>query len=128
MKQRYVIYGNDFNIISSQGYVRSYTDTDIDTPEKIKSIIDKFWNSSVLLRGGEYEFVSAAGKDEAIICFARGRNVLKAYGIMLPETHPAFNNLLTLLRHSRPKDVYNALEIDQRLTNYKNVVQHSIYP
>ena len=128
MKQRYVIYGSDSNIIASTGYIRSYTDTDIDTPEKIKSIIDRFWNSSILLKGGEYEFVSAEGRDGAIICFARGKNVLKTYGIILPETHPAFNNLLTLLRHKSAHTVYDALMSNQRLINYKLVVKDSIFP
>lgn len=130
MKQRYVIYGNDSDITSSSGYIRSYKITDIDTPEKIKSIIDKFWNSNVMLKNGEYEFVSAEGKDGAIICFARGKNSLKTYGIILPETHPSFNNLITLIQQSKSlkAEVYDAFDTNQRYNNYKLAVKDSIFP
>lgn len=134
MKQRYAIYGNDTNTVEWSAYIRTYAESDLDTPEKIKSIIDKFWNSTVLLNDKSFEFVSTDGKDGAIICFAKGKNILKTYGIILPETHPSFNNLITLLQRRKNKskttvkDIYDAFDADQKYRHYKQAVYNSIFP
>lgn len=134
MKQRYAIYGNDSNIIGMDAFIRSYNESDLDTPEKIKNTIDMFWNSQILLNDKSLEFVAANGKDESIICFARGKNILKTYGIILPETHPAFNNLVTLLVKTKNRsrtnitDIWIALEKGYRYQSYKKAVYDSIFP
>jgi len=133
MKRRYAIYGTDPNI-TGDAYIRSYNDSDLDTPEKIKNIIDMFWNSKVLLNDKRSKFVAASGKNGAILCFAKGESTLKTYGIILPETHPSFNNLITLLvkRKNSSKtsitDIWTALEKDYRYFNYKKAVNDSIFP
>jgi hypothetical protein len=134
MKQRYAIYGSDSNIIGSDAYIRSYNDSDLDAPEKIKNIIDMFWNSKILLTDESYKFKAAYGKNGAILCFAKSEDVIKTYGIILPETHPSFNNLITLLvkRRNSSKtpvtDIWAALDKDYRYFNYRKVVRDSIFP
>ena len=93
---RYKIYGTDV-FASEPPYVRSLDITDEMDEYDIINLINKFWNIRHHYNRAEDEgknpkLIVGSDKDGCLTLFLRTEVSLRRLGMLLPETHPLFNN------------------------------------